>query len=167
MFSKLDVRTIMVDHFQTLVSYDTKRTSWEDVAAFFILPLALALCLVYFDLTVGKQGVNVLFTGISIFAGLLFNLLVLTHGIVRSAVESPRYEMELQLLRETYANISYAILVAIAMLGVMLLGLAVPVGTPVKIVSGITYFLLGNFLLTLLLVLKRIHVILREEFARK
>jgi len=164
MLSKINVLDIVRDHFLTLRKYQSDRWSAEDFILFVGVPLAVAVAMLYFGLVVSKAAVDVLFTGLSIFAGLLFNLLVMAHGIIRSTVDAPRYEDEKRLLRELYSNISYSILIAIVMLGVLLIRYVTAEPRVLYAISFATYFLIGNFLLTLLMILKRIHVVLRQEF---
>lgn len=167
MLAKLNVRDIVVDHFSTLKNLRTGEWSKEDFFIFVGIPLVVTCGMLWAELLVTKQAVNILFTGLSIFAGLLFNLLVLAHGIIRSTVEKPRYADEKRLLKEIYSNISYTILISILMLGVLLIRFITDAVPVLYVISALTYFFVGNFLLTLLMVLKRIHVVLGLEFNRE
>ena len=165
MFSKINVTNIVRDHFCTLKKYDSDRWSSGDFLLFVGVPVVVTVWMLVAELLLTKAAVGVLFAGISIFAGLLLNLLMMAHGIIRSTVGKPRYKDEKRLLREIYSNISYSILAAIVMLGVMLIRFVTAEIVALYIISGLTYLLIGNFLLTLLMVLKRIHVVLENEFS--
>jgi hypothetical protein len=120
-----------------------------------------------------KDLVNVLVTALSVFAALLFNLLLLIFDIIRKSKNEPdTQDIKLGLLKEIYANISYSIFVSIVSIMVLLvplLNIDIPRIASIsmhvdKVVSFIIYFLIGNFVLTLLMILKRVHVLLTEEF---
>jgi hypothetical protein len=110
--------------------------------------------------------VTVLITALSIFAALLFNLLLLTHSIV-TQTESELHEGRRKLLREIYAHISYAVLISVIAIVFLLASVVLPSGSPWVdfTLSGAVYFLVLNFLGTLFLILNRIHVMLAAEFS--
>jgi hypothetical protein len=81
MFSKIDIFSIVVDHFATLKNYKTGKIYLPDLLVFFIVPLLLSILLVHFKVQVGKDFANAVLTCFSIFAGLLFNLLLLIFDI--------------------------------------------------------------------------------------
>lgn len=169
MLSKVNVVDILTDHLDTLRRYgdEDEGVPRGDLVLFVGVPVAVSAAMLFAGLVVSKGVVSVLFTGIAVFAGLLFNLLLLSHTIIRQTVENPRWNEEVALIREIYANVSYSILISILILGVLLLRFISNNAVHVYIVSAITYVLVVNFLLTLLMVLKRIHTILKCEFDPK
>jgi hypothetical protein len=165
MLTKVDVRQIVADHLGTLTNYATGKKSPGDMLLFFLVPLVGAAVLVWLRFLLNANAANVLITALSIFAGLLFNLLVLAHGLLRSA-DNRNFEDERGLIREIYSNISYAILISLITI-VVLLGLIFPGPRWAwMIASGVAYYLILNFILTLFMVLKRVHVLLSKEFQR-
>jgi hypothetical protein len=171
MIGKIDVRQIVIDHFATLVDEDTKRQSGLDFTLFFILPLCVASVLIFFNLILGKSIGNVLITALAVFAGLLFNLLLLIFDIAnKPRPESERLnELKIRFLKEIYSNIAYAILIALLTIVILLLHfLFLSLNTRAGLVFSafIIYGLCGNFVLTLFMVLKRIHILLATEFKR-
>lgn len=163
MSRKLDVRQIVGDHIRTLVDQRTDRTSTWDLVVFFVLPALLSALIVCAGIRLDDTQTTVLITALSVFAALLFNLLLLTHSIVKQPTGERRAPRK-RLLREVYANISFAILIAVLAIIVLLAGVLFR-GEAIALWSSATvYFLVMTFLLTLFLVLKRIHVMLREEF---
>lgn len=167
MIEKIDIRQIVIDHCSTFVSSDMSRRSL-DYFLFFIVPLMVSLIMLWFDVYIDEEAVGVLITAMAIFAGLLFNLILLVHSIIVRVPDEPPNARKRVLLRHLYANISYAILVAILCILPLL---AVVLGDAVEEHTGwismFEYFLLTNFFLTLFMILKRIHVLLAEEFRRK
>ena len=166
MSSKIDVRDLVRDHLATLVDRRTGRKSALDLTVFFVLPLIASAALAARGWTLSREASSILITALSIFAGLLFNLLVLVHGLIRR--DDPLLQVdERVLLKQIYANISFATLISLTAL-VPLVGQALwnDAGWPGRLLSSLSYFLIGNFLLTLFMILKRVHTLLGNEFAR-
>jgi hypothetical protein len=163
---KIDVSDIIRDHFSTLRSDRRSGVSLVDLLLFVGLPALVAGLMSWLGVTLDAGAVSVLITALAIFTGLLFNLLLLAHGLIRRAADqSNAAAADKQLLKEIYVNISYSILVALSALVGLLIKIVILNHWVVIVLSLVTYFLVGNFLLTLLMVLKRIHVLLRREFA--
>lgn len=165
MSKKLDARDIVADHFGTLVDYRTGESSTLDVLVFFGVPAVGALAMLWCGMRLNQGQTTVLITALSIFAALLFNLLLLTHSIITDAEVGEDTTRRPRRLREIYSNISYSILVAVLAVALLLLNVLFEVVWVSVSTSGLVYFLVANFLLTLFLILKRIHLMLREEFA--
>jgi hypothetical protein len=166
MFGKIDVREIVTDHFGTLVDNSTQRASPSDYALFFGLPVLIAAALAWMGLKLDAGAVNVLITVLSIFIGLLLNLLLLIHGLLHRE-SGERDPAERQLLRQLYRNISYDILISIvALFPLIALAILPNSGWLTRTASTIVFFLVGHFLLTLLMILKRVHALLTREFRR-
>jgi hypothetical protein len=166
MLVKIDIRDIVSDHLKTLTNFNTGKRSVGDVLLFFVVPLGLGIGLATLDFRLNATTANGLITALAVFAGLLFNLLVLVHGLLRAATDTPRFKEERQLIREIYANISFAILISLGAI-IVLLACLFPGPRWAWITGSIAaYFLIGNFLLTLLMVLRRVHTVLKLEFKR-
>jgi len=169
MIGKIDVRQIIKDHVRTLTDENTKRTSRGDCILFFGLPILAAVALIAPKLIFGKTMGTVLITALAIFAGLLFNLLLLIFDIGNKPrpKEEKLSPIKIRFLREIYSNIAYAILTALVTIVLLLIhiGLVALQFTLVMYVTAfLVYILTGNFVLTLLMVLKRVHKLLAEEF---
>lgn len=164
MSRKLDVRDIVVDHVATLKDARTGRRSRADIVAFFALPILIAGGLIWAGLRLDSTEIAILITALSIFAALLLNLLLLIHSIITGMGTGAETLRRRNLLQELYANISYAILISVVAITLLLID-AVASNSLVRfVVSVLVYFLVSNFLLTLFLVLKRIHKMLGAEF---
>lgn len=171
MFTKIDVTGIVQAHADTLTDERTRARAPEDIVLFVGVPAITASALVVFGARLTPDGVNVLITALSVFAGLLFNLLVLAHAL--RAGGTARTERERRFLRAINVNLEYAILVSLVTIAVCLLTVFAPAQTVRVIagdaaavrqvvgwVSGLIAFCTIHFLLTLLMVLKRMHVTL-------
>ena len=171
MIGKIDVRQIVSDHFSTLTNENTKRTSFADCVLFFALPTAVAAGLISFHLIFGRTIGGVLITALSIFAGLLFNLLLLIFDIGNKprAQQEKLSPIKIRFLREIYSNISYSILIALLTIVVLLIHfgfLVLGIRPSMYLTAFLVYAMTGNFVLTLLMVLKRVHKLLAEEFPK-
>jgi hypothetical protein len=113
-----------------------------------------------------------LLTAYSIFAGLLLNLLLLVYTFSTQAEHpSALAKVRSDLVKELHDNIAYSILVSIVLV-VLCMGATayVKMYDPAKFtapwVTGSIIFLTLNFILTLLMILKRIYVLLNSEIER-
>mgnify|MGYP001792486391 FL=1 len=141
MFTRLNVRVILADHLKTLRSHRTGKIRASEFFLFFVLPMFIALVAVYpLQVLLTENLVNLLITVFSIFAGLLFNLLILVFEIAdkesdkakslilnRSSYEAKNSQDLLdttqetlkdsrlvrEILYETYINISFCKLISI------------------------------------------------------
>jgi hypothetical protein len=170
---KINVLKIVTDHFSTLRDYRDGKLSLSDIALFIGLPFALGAIVWWKHFNFDASVLNGMLAAFSIFAGLLLNLLVL----VFSFAGNPRFigsdaatVTRRRLILEIHENLSFSILVAIAVAVLSLAGLCqlkyAHASDSHPLLSISVAVLLGNFVLTLLMVLKRIHVLLSTEFER-
>lgn len=165
MLWKVNVSAIVRAHFRTLRRPKGDRMAWDDWSVFVIAPSLAATALTYGGVRLTDAATNGLLTALSIFAGLLFNLLLLAHGLVRRNEGGSWAPHDVEMMREIYNNISYSILLSVftlvALLLVLLLG-----KQPLLLtcVSWIVFAAVANFLVTLLMILKRIHFLLTHDF---
>lgn len=114
----------------------------------------------------------------SIFAGLLLNLLVLICGLAgnqRFGGSDAAAETRRRFLKEIHENLSFSILISISIVVLSLIAISVmrfleqtpgQILTTHPVVTFLLTSLLINFVLTLLMILRRIHVLLSLEFER-
>lgn len=168
--AKINLSGILKAHYNTLVDASTKQrqSSISDKFVFFVLPLLVAILGAFLIVPSDKNILGVLITSLSIFAGLLFNLLVLVMQIIEKKKGTTDF---IKLQKETYANIAYAILVALVASAILLIPYFIeseppPPGQKVEIAIwgrifwAIVYFLLLNFAVTMAMILRRMHAIL-------
>jgi hypothetical protein len=125
-----------------------------DIALFFIFPILLSAVLIWQEVRINADAAEILVTIVSIFAGLLFNLLVLLYDAMRKTHDE--YDgtilTKIKFLREISINVSYEILVAIVTVGITLLCLLE--NKPIQaIMSFLTFYFFQHFTLTLLMIL--------------
>ena len=163
---KVNVLRIVVDHIGTLRDYSTKKYRFSDFLLFFGVPLAIAGALVYSYGSLQPNLISIVATSLSIFAALLFNLLLLVYDVTEKSKGYREHSNGLRqrFLGEVFCNISFAILVAIgAIVSVLILVLANCSFLAARVLSFIIFYLVTLFLLTLLMLLKRVHVLLRHQ----
>lgn len=166
MFSKINVTKIVLDHLNTLRDNQTQRLYFGDVTIFFLVPVIISLLMIISDNLLKESIVNILITSLSIFAALLFNLLLLIYDIIKKPEkETPKARQKKKLLEEIFANISYSILISIiGVLLSLLIFFDIRIQLFLDLVNFLVYFLVIQFLLTLFMVLKRVHILLAKEF---
>lgn len=168
MSSKINISQIAMDHIDTLRNEGTGKISPLDLFIFIGLPFLLAMAYYGFGWSLSKDATNLIITGMSIFAGLMINVLVLIYTVALNTKTEDETEeeafVEKRFLRQIFANISFSI--STSVLIVIVLGLSFFLSSKSQsIISTIAFFLLGNFLLTLLMTLKRLHILLSKRFS--
>ncbi|MBB5041944.1 hypothetical protein [Shinella fusca] len=163
MTSKIDLRAIVQDHFATFKDEATGKFSALDFAVMVGFPIAVAVGSAVAGFHIPDGHVGTLISAFAIFGGLLFNVLVLIYSF-SSGEEEPDPVRE-ELVQQSFANISFAVMSSL--LAVMLLVVLLFVGGIGQIIiEAVIYFVGLNFLLTMLMVLKRMHILLRGKFTR-
>lgn len=174
MLSKIDIRCVITDHWNTLRNFKTKKISSGDILLFIGLPIVVMAWFLYKRVYITELAVTTLLACFSILTGLLFSILLLILDLVRKEKPEPdeheaqkaNRKLRAKLLAETFANISFCVLLAILLALISVAGIF-DIQWLRIIVSGVIYFGSSNFVLTMLMVLKRIHVLLGTEVAEE
>lgn len=184
MLNKINVKSIVQDHVRTLHITGSKKVHVWDIVLFYVFPTAVMLAsLLGLGLRVSESLANALFTGVSIFAGLLFNVQILIYDNIRHVKttdeELPavtRYRRFL--FNELFSNVSYAIFVCLVMMVLIgLFNLTFEGGwlesvrhqiegwlDPIALtVQFLVLTVALHFILTMFMVLKRVHLLLKNE----
>lgn len=155
------------------MNLQTGKTSFNDVATFYLLPVPLSGLLVWFywsDLLV--QQADALLSAVSIIGGFLFALFAYIVTVIDRLHERKVDDVvQHRFSREIHRNIAYAIIVSLlcicVLLGVQLLHPR-PVGWEYygrKVYLFVTYFLLLHFLFTLIYVIRRVFIVIESRFS--
>lgn len=162
--SKIGVTRIIRDHFKSLVNQNTNRAGIDDWVAFLFLPLIIAGLLLLSGFKIDSNSVETVVASLAIFVGLLFNALVLLIDMPR---KHPTDRMLKNIVKELTANISFSILVSILAIPVMLMGFVNELPNWIKIVINlISFFLLAEFILVFMMVLKRTYLIFSHDITK-
>ena len=183
MFVKVNITKIIRDHFGTFKDNSSKESRRLDFLLFLIGPFIIAVVIVNLCGALPKSLIGVIVTSLSIFIALLLNLLLLAYNVTRNSKPPPDEkirEMREELFHEIFSNIAFAVLVALVIVvsvlclgmingsvsfpAVNLFGLEIDIfSLVINILSFIIYFLGTLFLLTLLMLLKRVYALLSNE----
>ncbi|MFF4336240.1 hypothetical protein [[Kitasatospora] papulosa] len=168
----LNLKPVFVDHFQTLRTGDEgqESVSKSDVLTLYALPALLPATVALTQWRIG--GIGDLLTALSLMSGLLFNLLVLSFDValraaaqVRSSqVESMDTSVKIRLIRQLQANATYGLVIALTATVVLAVGASLDLKVFNPWVTGVLTYLLAHFILVLMVILKRIRSIFRNEF---
>lgn len=174
MIDKINIRQIISDHVRTLRARGEERVSTEDLVVFFGVPLlAGALYLVFSGTLPADNKIDeILVAAFSIFAALMLNIQVFLLGFSLPpppqnlsemgaedrALAETKAEMRQTFFTELFANISYAILLATAIVFLTLVAIFCQVHQA-KAVKVIQFAFIMHFALTLLMVMKRVNVL--------
>ncbi len=168
-FEKIDVLPILHGHIATLRDNSFGAgLSRSDAILFGCIPAAIAIGTVGIGFRFRQDAVNGFLNVFSILTGLLLNLLVLV--LTLSATKAPEnvdVKRRARLIREIFANICYAVLVAVVVVCIALFALSY-----MRSIVGATTgpwgtfslaFLTVNFIFTLVMVLKRMFVLIDKD----
>jgi hypothetical protein len=157
----IDVVPIVKDHFSNLRSQRTGKYMWDAVAVFYGVPLALGGLGILLEWRV--DGVGNILAAFALLAGLLFNLLVLLFDVAVKA-KSSSTELKLELAKQIQSTVTYALL--ISLFTVVVLGVESGMGVERidRWVSGVVIALLAHFVLTLMMILRRIRAAFLNNF---
>lgn len=163
MSEKINISGILKDHIRTLYELGCNSLSILDIFVFYGIPFLIAGLSFYLGLNWQDNTSVAIVTAYTIFGGLLFNLLVLVIGLDKEKIELSSEQQRRNFLKvkeETTANLSYSILLCILSLALTLIGMET-CGLFGQIVASVIVFFSFNFFFTLLMILKRIHALLR------
>lgn len=173
MLSRINPFDIASDHVSTFRHFDDGSWAVGDLVVQFGIPLAVGVTAHIANVTFGMEGVSLLVTSLSVFVGLLFNLLVLATTLRIADRRSVIFSAAKQLSREVLVHTEFAICVAFfAILFLLPAAAQIPVewmSDETKAVvcrwgSSAVAMLVTLFLLTLLMILRRMHTVLNQHF---
>lgn len=183
MSSKLNIIEILAGHCRTLSGVN-RRPLLSDKLCFFGAPTLIAAIGICFRLSLNESQISLLVNFGAIFTALLLSVLVLVYDqenksrSIKSSLENsgkavpPGYDVRIELLRELYLNLSYSILIALLLIAICFLGSLIgdiQIYKPLKLTlstvsfTPIALFLVTNLMLTIVMVVKRLHILLTTE----
>ncbi|MCW5979618.1 MAG: hypothetical protein KIT09_16185 [Bryobacteraceae bacterium] len=169
---KIDITPIVAEHIRTLRDYRTGKVSYFDLALFLGLPLVVGAAAAWSGLHLRAIAVTGVLTASALFVALLLNLLVMVLTYLRATKGDPAdqlLQLRKTLLSEVAVNLSFCILTAIGLVATALAGLfGLGDNNPDLKVGRLSSSILitGAFalLLGLLMILRRIFFLIRNEF---
>ena len=156
---KVNVGKIISHHLGTIKNTNTGKPDKDDIFTFFFLPFLVASVLIYFNIELKTDATNIIIATLSIFVGLMFNIIVLIFDIVKRDASQ---KIKNEVLKQLLSNISFAIVLSIFAIIITLFTYSSNFILKITF-TWITYFCLGLFLVTLLMILKRMYNVFKNE----
>jgi hypothetical protein len=164
---KINVSGIVLDHLGTLKELDSQSQSKYDLSLFFVFPLLTSILFSILNIRLDKDLVSILINVFAIFAGLLFNLLILMYDVISkqsgSNGKEEKDKIKFKLLKEIYYNISFGIFLSLVIVVILSISMIFLLKSFNSVLSFIVFALSILFVLTLLMILKRIHNLLSYD----
>lgn len=180
MSSKINIWSIVTGHINTLNDASSGRVSLVDYFTFYGIPLAIAFLLSFLGIKVTSDANSLLVNFGAIFTALLLSVLVLVYDqgekLRDVSAESKKHNFELKkkLLEQLYFNICYAIVVSVVLVFFCLIytflpgdalklsisELTIDIDLKLYLFSPLIMMVVMNLLLTILMVVKRMHTLL-------
>lgn len=157
--TKINIGKIISSHLKTLRNDNSDKLEWDDVLTFLIIPIVGASALSYFEIKLSNSATNIIITTLSILVGLLFNVIVIIFDILK---RDSSKKIKNKLLNQLLTNISYSIIISLLIIVVTLLTYFNNYYVQI-VASWLVYFLIGNYFLTVLMVLKRMYSLFINE----
>jgi len=175
--NRINIFRIVGDHLKTLTDRGRKRPGYATFALFFLFPLLVGILLPVLGFVLSASFRDTLLTCFSILTGLLLNLLLLVYDLIKKGMDSipkdskqsdpdeiAQAKLKNALLKETFGNISFSVFLSLS-LALISLALTHHYASLNWVLSVVIYSLSGHFTLTILMILKRVHRLLGDEFA--
>lgn len=169
LFELINIGTIVRDHFASLREDAHKR--WI-LLLFFIIPIGVAYFLVFMlNRILQPSSLSALITMFTLFSGLILNVVVFLFNIATRAgsdlgIKNPESKPR-KLIEHVYVNSLYSVLVAVSTLTILVLVLIIDLdmspSLPLIAVSFVVYSVTAHFIMTLLMVVKRLYALLTEH----
>lgn len=178
---KINILNIIYDHIGTLTHpadsefIDGERPKMlpEDFLIFFLIPVIVAAVAVYFGAEVKRETFGISISVFAIFTALLLNVQIALFSVFQrrwstrsdsnlDAMQREKMEERNKFICEININISYLILISCSSVSIFIGFYVFEYSGVIASFLGILLFL--HFIFTLLMVIKRSHVLFREEY---
>jgi hypothetical protein len=161
MIPLVGVGVIIKKHFETLK--EDANWLWQ-IGLFLVVPILVTVILLLLNKGLTNNSANALITAFSIFTGLLLNVILIIFAIVdRSIKPESEGSKKARLLHHLYANSIYALLISVLILIVLIITVILDDWQNcflIFISSAIVYIGVTHFVMTLLMIFKRLYVLL-------
>jgi magnesium-transporting ATPase (P-type) len=163
LIDKINVTEIVKNHLSTLVNDNTKKPGLGDFFTFLFIPIIVAAILFYSNNIVDPNTAstlsNIIIVSLSIFIGLLFNVIVLIFDIVH---KGNKQDIKNRVLKQLLSNIAFTVLLSIVSI-ILTLSTYIRYLYIKNVFIFLNYFTLTLFVITVLMILKRMHALFKNE----
>lgn len=167
MSSKINIQEIIRGHIKTLIDSGKNKASLPDIFSFFIFPAILSVVGIYFKLNINKEIISLLVNFGAIFTALLLSVLVLVYdqeNKINTENKTALINIKKNLLKQLYYNICYCIIISVALVVTCLIhSISSAEKLNIYFTSPIITLFTSNLVLTILMVVKRMHTLLISE----
>lgn len=175
MLSRVDISLIIKAHINTFKQANGQ-ISWKDALTFALLPNLFGISLIYcLNYKIDNNAVSILITSLSIFAALLFNLLLLLYDLAQkernrainigNTYANADHKFRMRFLSHIHSNVSFTIVVSLlCVILLFTLSFAFLGEYMLQLIQSLIIILVTIFLLTLFMILKRMFRLLNREF---
>lgn len=179
MSTKINVSDIFRGHFDTLKNADTNKTSIIDIITFIIFPFFISIVFVWLNHPFSNELISLLVNFGSIFTALLLSVLVLVYEQENKLDERNKfepqsnYDKKKSLLSELYYNICYSMVISLILVLMCLIEtiikskcftiLTIKLDLSLYLLSPFIMFLSLHLILTIIMIIKRMHTLLTTE----
>lgn len=170
--SRYDPFTYILKDFAKTFTDHSLRVPHINLRAYFLfwfVPFLVAIAGTIF-LSLSDSLVNVLLISLSVFAALLFNILLLIYDVSHKAKESAQDQKDPKvmkaLINETFTGVSFSILVSIIAIVLLIAASFGMAYGPLQVgLRFFVFYLVILFIMSLFIDLKRIYVLLQYEIS--
>jgi len=159
MLKKINIIGIISNHLKTLYNENTGKLGLDDFVTFLLIPLIITVGLLFFDIRLTDSAITIIITTLSILVGLLFNVIVIIFDIIK---RDNTKKLKNRILNELLTNISFSIILSILIILVTLITYFTNKWICI-ISTGLVYFLLSIYFMTVLMILKRMYTLFINE----
>jgi len=159
MLKKINIFNIITNHLKTLYNENTGKLGIDDFVTFLVIPLFVAFGLLYFNIHLTESAITIIITTLSILVGLLFNVIVIIFDIIK---RDSSKKLKNRILNELLTNISFSIILSIVIILITLITYFTNKWICI-ISTGLVYFFLCIYFMTVLMILKRMYVLFINE----
>lgn len=181
MNAKINICSLIKGHIKTLYDASTKKLDCSDIVTFFALPAVVGILCSFLGISLSIDIISLLVNFGSIFTALLLSVLVLVYDQVGKVTEKlnddnnkndSMLKLKSRLLQDLYFNISYSMILSLFLI---ILCLVYSIGSEFILIIPWTEIELSinrllflpliifstiNLLLTILMIIKRLHSLL-------
>lgn len=183
MSSKINVFDIITGHISTLKNSGSNKLSKLDLITFFGIPFIFALTGMFYGYNLSSDVINIFVNFGSIFTALLLSVLVLIYDQENKLDDKkssnnnvPFYDEKKIILNDLYFSICYCVVASMALVFVSTLDAVfvfcreisindffLKISANTHLLTPISIFLAVNIILTILMIVKRMHMLLTTQ----
>jgi len=176
MFNKINILPIITDHYDTFRVPRTGKYLYRDLFSFIVVPVLFGIGMARLFPNPSDQFLTLSITVHTLFIPLLVNILFVIYGIKEKQPVAPKNKAH-NLLAELYKNLCYAVLVSFVTVAITA---SVQIASPAffkqfdelwnwasHFASSVAmYTLILHLFMTVLMIVRRTHTLLSQEFVK-